>query len=853
MSKTSEDIKLLSCLGDKISQLDIREPYVWRLSLSVQEFEQLQTAIAASVDSHGGGISHLLTKEYALHIITYLAEWYKRCYQSGEQAYKAIDPDSEQLKTLWNVSGINIEKYVYRTAAGNHLWQYSMYVLGGLAIRHELGKTDDSFLKGLCRVLHGEEYALEDLDDESRAIAFRCSIKEKHGLYAFLSEIVNGKNPYHESEIASLNSEARLLMERIKHANDEVLKRKYRFEWIVNYEPGYDYLQRRLRLWFNPEEVGGGLHHYLRYDRVLLWGFRNPENMQRLFISLRFLDDDEVVRDVNFDRPIVSYVNTGETGTGFVAHGVDNYGTCHHIPIDHFNKIEIWAKDNDGNTRCIQEEKCAEFMQMWRVSPYDDEWSNRPSAQKTTAVVFSGVCQLKLNDASGEFRMLPFRDKKLGVSADFGWCNIYDNVTVVDEEGNETTLYNRIGYDQICTRHYNVIAYDEAGKVKHIGESDDEDFDAVEESVDIIFDKDDIVVRHFATKTDIRNAQPESDDAAELIQFKTQSGVFEEWTDVNTPQYGIVNLRIFVKGRQIPYRVFYVPGISKEQPLVRDFEKAQIKFNNFVDGKIVETLLQDNIMTGDTPIAPTKEIVVGSDFDYIVIDVYRPTLIREVCRNGKVLEIVDNKDVVIPYLLKDELTVNCFTEKGYQSYKCKGMSSIFPLIDDMEGACLDAWANGDFFEAAQLDSYAPGCLKVAFGSTDYKGEDVTFYKWNYWEKQELVQCEYAGETEPNRIIFQSLAGNDTLACILPTRGIFRPFGYKKQEISAVKCFDVALAHKLYFFILTPFSKIDDYRTELYEPLLEARGGILSEDDKKGLLRFAEEFKFDWKERYKIEI
>jgi hypothetical protein len=141
---------------------------------------------------------------------------------------------------------------------------------------------------------------------------------------------------------------------------------------------------------------------------------------------------------------------------------------------------------------------------------------------------------------------------------------------------------------------------------------------------------------------------------------------------------------------------------------------------------------------------------------------------------------------------------------------------------------------------------------VSFGLAQYGNESALFYKWNYWKSQEPELCEYSDNTEPNTIIFQSLANRDTITCVLPTKGYFRPFQYKEQEISVVKCFDIALVHNLYFFILLPLSKIKDYKAELYEPLLESRGGNLSDEDKKGLLRLAEEFKFDWKEN-KVEL
>ena len=92
----------------------------------------------------------------------------------------------------------------------------------------------------------------------------------------------------------------------------------------------------------------------------------------------------------------------------------------------------------------------------------------------------------------------------------------------------------------------------------------------------------------------------------------------------------------------------------------------------------------------------------------------------------------------------------------------------------------------------------------------------------------------------------------SIDCVAPVRGGFSAFKYKKQQISIVKCFDVALLHDIYFFILLPLTKISDYKAELYEPLLASRGGVLSDADKKGLLRFAEEFNFDW-QTYKIDI
>lgn len=110
-------------------------------------------------------------------------------------------------------------------------------------------------------------------------------------------------------------------MATIKAANDEILKVKFRFEWQVIFSPDYTYMTRRLNLWLKLEEVGGGLHQYLRYDRVHLWGVPNPEKQLQLFIYIRFKRGDEVIEPSTMDKPIITYLN--HSVNDFVAFGVE--------------------------------------------------------------------------------------------------------------------------------------------------------------------------------------------------------------------------------------------------------------------------------------------------------------------------------------------------------------------------------------------------------------------------------------------------------------------------------------------------------------------------------------------------
>lgn len=341
------ETRLSKKLADKIASLDITHPYVWMLKLSEADFNELEVCLSAIVSDCG--VAALAKPENATSTIVYMAEWYKRKYQSGNRNQLIENLD---LETLWTNSGISKKRYLYQDDSGQKRWLYSIYVLGGLAIQHELNRHDKmKFLKGLCRIYHGENYTLENLDAASDVNRFVATIKA---------------------------------------ANDEILKIKFRFEWQVIFSPDYTYMTRRLNLWLKPEEVGGGLHQYLRYDRVHLWGVPNPEKQLHLFIYIRFKRCDEVIEPSTMENPIITYLN--HSVNDFVAFGVEKGVQIKNIPTPRFDKIEIVVKDDDGNEYLAQTQNTTEYIQLWRQGDYGEAWSSSQNTQKETALLFSNRC-----------------------------------------------------------------------------------------------------------------------------------------------------------------------------------------------------------------------------------------------------------------------------------------------------------------------------------------------------------------------------------------------------------------------------------------------------------------------------
>lgn len=736
-------------------------------------------------------------------------------------------------------------------------------MLGGLAIQHELNRHDKmKFLKGLCRIYHGENYTLENLDEASRAAAFRESIKRQHSLYEYMKEILNGEMPFHEDDLQDAASDVNRFVATIKAANDEILKVKFRFEWQVIFSPDYTFMTRRLNLWLKPEEVGGGLHQYLRYDRVHLWGVPNPEKQLHLFIYIRFKRGDEVIEPSTMENPIITYLN--HSVNDFVAFGVEKGVLIKNIPTSRFDKIEIVVKDDDGNEYLAQTQNTTEYIQLWRQGDYGEAWSSTQNTQKETAVLFSNRCNLKDETFSEEVYRKRFRDQKFGTTDTWNWIYIYDCVSFLDEQGKEINLYNRIGYDQVTTRLYtDTIRYVGGGKVKHYYIDDPDISDEYEvDELPLIFGWEDVIVRHFATKDDILHAQPEEETEAEMIEFKQENGRYAEWTKMDEPPYGEVTLRVTIKGKPLLFTVVYLPRMDKASPIKRDFESTLIRYKN-VDG--TEAELQDEIPMDGNPLSPTLPVRYGEDESYYEVDVYRPTLLKEVMLDGKIIEYLNDEEKLnLPYIFKDRVQLNDFSEKGYQAYECRNLSSIYsqdfinisgnPSVGE---AALNAWRNDNHYVGKLLDAMTPESLVVCFGNdqehSSWKDEQALY--WNYDEKTEPepINPDEDADSKSTGVIFQDISTTENLQCNLGTDIDNDPWAWEDIDESVteslLKCFEVANHYGTYFFLMKPLRNMerDKVVSEIYEPLLEKRNGTLTPEDKQGLLRFSEESGFDWQE------
>ena len=251
MLKTQEDIQLLQSQVHRVEQLRqgiLRgRPYVWELRLSLEEFYALESAINNSISSHAGKHDHLLTEEFAVIVVIYLAEWYKRFYKGADTTdeNKILALSSKELEKIYELAKIDKNTYVYNASKNpdktSYRWLESLQVLGGLAVQAELKRDEnDKLLFLLCKLFHGEDIDLDDLKDRNRAVAFQESIARQHSLYEYLKCILEKDDqghrnlPFAKSDIRNENTYIPQLIHRIEEADKLAKKNRCDFEWIIS-------------------------------------------------------------------------------------------------------------------------------------------------------------------------------------------------------------------------------------------------------------------------------------------------------------------------------------------------------------------------------------------------------------------------------------------------------------------------------------------------------------------------------------------------------------------------------------------------------------------------------------------
>ena len=855
---TKEDIHLKSCLADKVKQYQLLiengRPYVWELRLSLREFCLLESAINNSCSSHSGTHNHLLCEEYALLVVIYLAEWYKRFYRGADSAdvNKVFTLSTDELKTLFQLAKIDDRTFVYNASRNpdktSYRWLESLQVLGGLAIKAELKRdSNDALLPQLCKLFHGEDIDIDNIKDRNRAVAFQESISMKHSLYDYLDCILNKAKelPFALEDINDESTEIPFLIERILNANQEAMKYKFDFEWIISYTASRNQMVRSLKVKLKPEIIGGGRKQYIGYDRLSTaeWGIVSPENIGRLEFYLYFKNGNRLISKSK--EPIFRYHNTGCSNTGFLCVGTIDEALYANVPIEPFDKVQL-VMVYENVVRVVQSLLVKDYIQVYSVKGTSNKFSSKKNSQAATAVIFSS--DYRLADAYTELNTVyaHFRNKE-SESEDYCWCPITDKIVLIGPDNKEIMppFFNRNGLYQVVTKKYlRTIKYkDNTFVLYRYVDVDYDEEELQEEHLPVLFGRQGLEVRHYASS--------QAKDSTPVLNYDLEwmkNGRYVDWGN-EEPQQGKLRLRVTVKGIVFKTRVYYVPFESTsvlQEPIWRDFEHQQIC--TAIPG--IENIKDDFKQQFDYYESDTRQLEIGNDEGKILVDVYRPIILRELSQNGRIVSYnTKNENVEVPLLNCDQFSIRDFSESGVKEYNLNFGNKAYYCFTTFDRPTMHIDNYLESIAAPDLSTDVPlNYLRVYI--TKPLDNQTDLWGWNYKDGPHKVECgdDFKGEG----IVFQSLKDNQTPRhYAMPTiRRSKSSWGVKKNlvKVDVLNCFKVAALHNTYFFLFNPLIKCVYEGKQIKEILLPLITSYSLLADKKMiscLYKFALQFHFDW--------
>ena len=870
MPKTQEDIQLIQCLQERVEQFRqgilCGRPYVWELHLSLDEFYTLESAINNSISSHSGNHDHLLTEDFALVVVIYLAEWYKRFYKGADtmDENKILALDTDELKRLYELAKIDKNTFVYNASKNpdktSYRWQESLQVLGGLAVQAELKRDqNDNLLSHLCKIFHGEEIDLDDFKDRNRAVAFQESIARRHSLYEYLKCILEKDErghrnlPFALSDIRNEDTFIPQLIRKIEEADLLAKKDKFDFEWIVNYTASHNQMVRHLRVKLKPEEIGGGKKQYIGYDRLRQpeWGMEHPEDVGRINFYLRFKNGGHYVQKENAnEEPLFKYVNTGNEKTGFLSVKQEDENIFMNVPVQRFDIVEIVMKYNESY-RVVQKLEVKDYLQVYGVAKSTTKFTNRRNSQAPTFVIFSSAYHL-----TEDYKDLPvvyahFRNGEQ-TSEDYCWCPIHDKVVIADSDGKEVMppFFNRNGLYQVVTKKYlKTIKYKENLYVLYQFVDTDYDEDEIQsDELPVLFGRNGLEVKHYPTK--------QADNAISVTDYDLEWQKGNRYVDWNKeePVQGALRLRVTVKGMVFTPKVYYVPFSPSDAnlpPIWRDFEHMRIC--TALDG--VEDIQDDFRQLLTRKESDTKQLEIGTQNAKILVDVYRPVIVRELSqkktgdKDSKVIKYYQKDEQIhVPLINCEQFSVRDFSEDGVKEYHINHHGTIYYNFSTFNQTNLNTNVYTEEHAAKELTSEMPlDYLKIYI--TKPQDEQSELYAWDYNSNPRPVTT--ANELTGEGVVFQSLIKDDSPRnYTMPT--IKKKSGWGGQRnavvVDPLYCFETIAEHKTYFFLFNPLIKVIAGQTQIQDvflPLMKKRDYQLTDADIDNLCRFAIQFHFDW--------
>lgn len=827
-------------------------PYVWKLRISQDNYQKLKSKLKSVCEAYGSKKQRLL-EQHAEKLLAYVAEWYRREYTAREgNAIKEISRYISAKEIFDSCPRWN--DFVY-SGESNDCWLYSMYVLGGLPIKYS-SYTLSVLYDKIFDAINGNPEALDSVQNFNNA-AFKESLENSNGsLRLFVESIVNGDLPFCEEDLEL--DEVKTFIERIKEGHKRSRLKKYRLEWIVNYDGLSEYGDRRLRILFNPE-LPGELHGSISYSRMTKsWNIPNAEDIPSFKILCRINDNEPFA--------IINYSN--QWNGFFVGWATEDYVDIPRskVPVTYINKIDIilsyQANDKEFSQVIQTEEYKVPYIQFY---PTDEicEWSSLVRYGNLSAVAFRMPLH---SDMSSE---LQFSDNSDDADR-YGWKTFVDKCLLEDIDDKTYSLRRKGDSIEISPRlKKQTICYNQ-GLVKYVKRSETT-------NIPLILGIDGVEIKRYEIDKDEPIILKREDYQ---LEYKTPDSTrYTEWT--NPPQ-GFITIRVTSNEQTSKLDAYYLPSTYTDA-IKRSIPNHEIRFDQSIRNIYNDNIgvlnscfrdidYSDRTDSSDPFNKYVDEIIfrIGDSNEYIELPVYRPYIRKVLSFNGKPIFVSENKDKVFSVAMvnSDRMSVHVIDEHGKKTYPkqnvgfCDFEEEISWINDNTNMVINNDSIKYNICDDNSNSGLDKGRIRV---SREFKDE-YKFFFWpvNKWSEPIEIDTEYDSSCETlvinskylaeTGIIFQSLNELNPPRYWKPVITRANKYAEFTYDIKTqIMCLDIAIKHGVYFKIFRPLYKIvpdtgglqDSCIVEFFFEYAKSKNNNLSDIEWHGLYRFADEFMFDW--------
>ena len=797
-------------------------PYVWKMRISYENYDKLKNCLKKCIEHlpSGYGVLPNFISAHAVKMLVYIAEWYKWEFNGNNNSLAdiGIEGQTNIVKKIWDE--LNYNEFVYK-AATNTLWLDSLYVLGGIPLKLA---NDSDKLNKLFNIISTDDEDIIDEDIENifktNSKAIKNSLTQKNGsLRKYIERLLDLSENEYEKLFSESDFDREIVRNFIgnlttgKRANIN-LKNCLKEEWMFYTFDGDEecLLSFKLKIGFNKDECN------LRVGCL-------ESDVTRFNLCISNSEDaNSECPFIRFSKKVDWYIGWSSSNNLRINSASDR--------VD----VKVYKNTCGENPEIINTYSLGEkYIEIYSLGD-SYGWSTKKNNKADKAVLFP----LDKYCIKGK---VDFEEKTINKKS-WGFCRILDNITLVDDNGQEIILYKQFGIDVMLSRWKDgVVQYknDIQPLVKYIDDANSD----YELPLVIGWPIDGkVIIYNSLAKKDKQRRELDLKDS-KLSTFPPQNG------KKNQPELGTFTFKVIHSDSDSKkdIKCFFLPPDF----INRNLEKNIIEFKDHyaiesisIGDKLLEKtdskyVYYDNVKCIDSEYLTFN--IKTKKGDKIELDICRPLERRELFFNNQLLQ---DADFAVPHILKDKYSLRIFDENGVRHIDFKNrhwinynFSHINPSEDDGKIE----------FKQVTIYKYKEDVQNLK-DNQEYK-----FYSWNVSTND--VPCKIDNyEKCTDKMVFQSLKESRPCHYIYPKykekhwKQLLENINYNNDLY--IKCFEIALEHKIPFSQFYPLQRlIKDHKIDYdLKPFLEVfaeseRQNVMTENYYHELHRFAHEFGFEW--------